>query len=122
MSFLRLQGYAALLFCVLYRSNCCCRSFFRFEQMHSQSPQRQQIQIKGNCDTDVWRTNGSQRHGSCNGPGDHGRYDHHRIFQIQAKEDFSGLFSPHSWLVSMMARVWLQEMAEVTMEVSKVVP
>ena len=40
----------------------------------------------------------------------------------RAQEDFSGLFSPHSWLVSMMARVWLQEMAEVTMEVSKVVP
>ena len=39
--------------------------------MHSQSPQRQQIQIKGNCDTDVWRTDGSQRNGSCNGPGDH---------------------------------------------------
>ena len=55
------------------------------EQMHSQSPQRQQIQIKGNCDTDVWRTDGSQRNGSCNGPGDHGRYDHYRIFQIQGK-------------------------------------
>ena len=40
----------------------------------------------------------------------------------RAKEDLYGLFSPHSWLVSMMARVWLQEMAEVTMEVSKVVP
>ena len=53
--------------------------------MHSQSPQRQQIQIKGNCDTDVWRTDGSQRHGSCNGPGDHGRYDYYRIFQVQGK-------------------------------------
>ena len=41
----------------------------------------------------------------------------------RAKEDFSGLFSLHSWLVSMMARVWLQEMAEVTMEVrSSVLP
>ena len=44
------------------------------------------------------------------------------ISRSRAKEDLSGLFSPHSWLVSMMARVWLQEMAEVTMEVSKVVP
>ena len=90
--------------------------------MHSQSPQRQQIQIKGNCDTDVWRTNGSQRHGSCNGPGDHGRYDHHRIFQIQGKRRFFRIVFPAQLLVSMMARVWLQEMAEVTMEVSKVVP
>lgn len=90
--------------------------------MHSQSPQRQQIQIKGNCDTDVWRTNGSQRHGSCNGPGVMGAMTTTVFSRSRAKEDFSGLFSPHSWLVSMMARVWLQEMAEVTMEVSKVVP
>lgn len=122
MSFLRLQGYAALLFCVLYRSNCCCRSFFRFEQMHSQSPQRQQIQIKRNSDTAVRSLDGSQWHSSCNGPGDHGRYDHHRIFQVQGKRRFFRIVFPHSWLVSMMARVWLQEMAEVTMEVSKVVP
>ena len=94
MSFLRLQGYAALLFCVLYRSNCCCRSFFRFEQMHSQSPQRQQIQIKRNSDTAVRSPDGSQWHSSCNGPGDHGRYGHHRIFQVQGKRRFLRIVFP----------------------------
>lgn len=86
--------------------------------MHSQSPQRQQIQIKGNCDTDVWRSGTAPAMDQ----GIMGAMTTTVFSRSRAKEDFSGLFSPHSWLVSMMARVWLQEMAEVTMEVSKVVP
>ena len=90
--------------------------------MHSQSPQRQQIQIKATAILMFGAPMAASGTAPAMDQGIMGAMTTTVFSRSRAKEDFSGLFSPHSWLVSMMARVWLQEMAEVTMEVSKVVP